>query len=204
MAVVEEPLVACHECDLLQREASLPKGGVARCCRCGATLYRNHPHSLERSLAFTLGALILFIISNSFPIVGLKIGGEFVPANLLGAARAMFRADMTPVALLVLATGFVAPLVQMAAMIYLLLPIQLSRKPPRPDLVFRAFALVTPWGMTEVFMLGVLVTLVKLLHLASVVPGVAMWSLAGVMLFLAAAAASFDQRRLWARLEAAR
>jgi hypothetical protein len=31
-----------------------------------------------------------------------------------------------------------------------------------------------------------------------------MWSLAGVMLLLAAAAASFDQRRLWARLEAAR
>jgi paraquat-inducible protein A len=204
MAVIEEPLVACHECDLLQREPHLPRGGIARCQRCGATLYRSHPNSLERSLAFTLGALILFIVSNTFPIVGLKISGEFVQANLLGAARAMFRADMAPVAALVLATGFVAPLVQMAAMIYLLLPIHFNRRPPHPDLVFRAIALVTPWGMVEVFMLGVLVTLVKLLHLASVVPGVAMWSLAGVMMLLAAAASSFDQRRLWARLEAAR
>jgi paraquat-inducible protein A len=29
-------LIACHECDLLQRETPLPRGGVARCARCGA------------------------------------------------------------------------------------------------------------------------------------------------------------------------
>ncbi len=47
------PLIACHECDLLQREAPLPRGGVARCGRCGGELYRNHPESLERTLALT-------------------------------------------------------------------------------------------------------------------------------------------------------
>ena len=44
----DAPLIACHECDLLQRETVLPGGGIARCTRCGAELYRNRPDSLNR------------------------------------------------------------------------------------------------------------------------------------------------------------
>jgi paraquat-inducible protein A len=57
------------------------------------------------------------------------------------------------------------------------------------------------WSMVEVFLLGVLVALVKLLHLASVVPGVALWSFGAMMLLHAAAWSAFDARALWARLE---
>ena len=64
--------------------------------------------------------------------------------------------------------------------------------------------LVQPWGMVEVFVLGILVSLVKLAHLAIVVPGVALWSFAGVMMLMAAATATFDPRDLWTRLGAPR
>ena len=64
-------LTACHECDLLQRETPLAPGGTARCPRCGAVLYRNQPDGLDRTLAYTLGAAALFVVANSFPIVGL-------------------------------------------------------------------------------------------------------------------------------------
>ena len=40
----------------------MPAGGVARCVRCDATLYRHHPESLERTLAFTAGAIVLFVL----------------------------------------------------------------------------------------------------------------------------------------------
>ena len=62
--------------------------------------------------------------------------------------------------------------------------------------------MITPWGMVEVMMLGVLVALVKLAHLAEIVLGVALWSLAALVILLAAAAAAFEPRDLWARLEA--
>ncbi|GAB3396407.1 paraquat-inducible protein A [Azotobacter armeniacus] len=204
MTMTEGALIACHECDLLQREPRLPEGGVARCQRCGATLFRSRPQSTERALAFTLGALLLFLIANVFPIVGLKLSGDFVQTTLLGAAQVMYRHDMRLVAGLVLTTTFAAPLAQMLAMIYLLLPARLKRQPPHARLVFRGMTLVQPWGMLEVFVLGILVALVKLAHLATVVPGVALWSFGGVMLLMAAATSSFDARDLWARLEAAR
>ncbi len=204
MGVTESPLVACHDCDLLQREPGLPAGGVARCRRCGAILLRSHPRGPERSLALSLGALILFLIANLHPIVGLKLSGDFIQTTLLGAAQAMYLNDMALIAGLVLATTFVAPLAQMLALIYLLLPACLGRQPPLARRVFRGMTLIQPWAMVEVFVLGTLVALVKLAHLAKVVPGVALWSYAGVMLLMTAAASSFAPRDLWVRLESTR
>jgi paraquat-inducible protein A len=56
--------------------------------------------------------------------------------------------------------------------------------------------------MVEVFMLGVLVSLVKLAHLAGVVAGIALWSFAALMLVMAGISAVFDVRGLWARASA--
>jgi len=63
---------------------------------------------------------------------------------------------------------------------------------------------IAPWGMIEVLMLGLLVALVKLQHIASVVPGVAIWAFGAVMVLLAAAAVTFNQREIWARIGSAR
>ncbi|SOE68398.1 paraquat-inducible protein A [Burkholderia sp. OK233] len=193
-------LVACHECDLLQRESAVPPAGTLRCCRCHAELYRAHPDSTARALAFTLTCVVLFFISNLYPIVGLAVNGDLVETTLLGAVRVLYKDGMWPIAGLVLATTFLMPLLQMTAMAYLLVPLQLNRRPYHADLVFRLMHLAQPWGMTEVLILGMLVALVKLAHIASVVPGVALWSFGALMLLLAAAASAFDPRALWQRM----
>jgi paraquat-inducible protein A len=197
-------LLACDECDLLQRETSLPPGGTARCRRCGAQLYRSHPHGLNRSLAYVLGALVLFVIANAYPVVGLEVRGELVQTTLFGAVRGIYADGMWPIAVLVLTTTIIAPLAEMVAMAYLLAPLHLGRVARGYALVFRALLLARPWGMVEVLMLGVLVALAKLAHIAAVVPGIAMWSLGGEMLLLAAATAAFDPRAWWAKASAAR
>ncbi|MFL9982599.1 paraquat-inducible protein A [Paraburkholderia sediminicola] len=193
-------LVACHECDLLQRESAVPPAGTLRCCRCHAELYRAHPDSTARALAFTLTCVVLFFISNLYPIVGLAVNGDLVETTLLGAVRVLYKDGMWPIAGLVFATTFLMPLLQMTAMAYLLVPLQLNRRPYHADLVFRLMHLAQPWGMTEVLILGMLVALVKLAHIASVVPGVALWSFGALMLLLAAAASAFDPRALWQRM----
>jgi paraquat-inducible protein A len=198
-----EPLIACHECDLLQREIHLPKGGVARCRRCGATLFRSHPESLDRALALTLGALFLFVIANAYPIVGLEINGEIIQATLPGTVQTLYRNEMALVAGLLFFTTLLTPLLQMLAMLHLLLPLRFARLPQNASLVFRLLVAIQPWVMVEVFVLGALVSLVKLAHMATVIPGVALWSFGGLMILLAAASTSFDTRQLWAKLEAA-
>jgi len=193
-------ILACHECDLLQHEPKLEPFGVALCHRCGAQLYRSRPNTLERVPAYILGAFILYVISNSFPVVGLSVQGELVQATLLGAVRGMYADGDWLIALLVLVTAIVAPFVQMIAMAWLVLSLRMGHVPKRFAKVFRVFVFARPWGMVEVLMIGVLVALVKLAHMAEVVPGIALWSLAGSMVLLAAAGAAFDPHLLWSKL----
>jgi len=197
-------VVACHECDLLHREVRLRPGGTARCARCEAVLYRNVPDGLDRTLAVMLGAAVLFVLANAFPIVGLEVSGHRSSATLLGTVKTLHDQDMTSVAALVFFTTFLVPVIHIGAMLYLLLPLKLGRVPESLPRVFRVVQSVRPWGMVEVFMLGTLVSLAKLSHLAAVKPGVALWSFGVLMLLVAAGAAWFDPKALWARVEAVR
>ncbi len=58
--------------------------------------------------------------------------------------------------------------------------------------------------MVEVFLLGVLVSLLKLAKVADVHFGVGFWAFGAVMVFMAAAVAGIDREELWDRLEVAR
>ena len=197
-------LIACHECDLLQHETPLPLGGSARCRRCDALLYRGHPDSLERTLAITVAAMLLFIVSNASPIVGLQLQGQHTAATLYGAVHALYNQDMKLIATLVFVTTILVPAAELAILMYMLVPLRLGRTPPGLAVVFRFLQSIHPWGMVEVFMLGVLVSLVKLSHIADVETGVALWSFGALMLLMTAVAAIFDPRDVWARVEVAR
>src|SRR5213594_4155216 len=186
-------LIACHECDLLQREIVLPPGGTACCSRCGAVLYRNTPDSLDRTLAFTVGAAVLFILANVFPVVGLEAQGNRTSTTLFGTVRTLHDQGMTSVAVLVFVTAILMPALDIGAMLYMLLPIRLGVVPKGLPAMFRLVQTVRPWGMVEVFMLGTLVSLAKLSHIAAVRPGIALWSF-GMLMFLVAAAGRRGRR----------
>src|SRR5476651_1348517 len=197
----EVKLIACHECDLLQWETALSEGGTARCQRCDATLYRSLPPTSDRALALTVAAAILFAVANWFPVIGLWVNGTLVETTLFVAASSLYADGMWPIAGLVFVTTILMPSMNIAAVIYLLLPLQLGGFPQKPEIVLRVLRHVAPWGMIEVLMLGMLVALVKLQHIATVVPGVAIWAFGAVMLLLAAAAVTFNPRDIWARLD---
>ncbi len=196
-------LIACRECDLLQREIVLPPGGTACCSRCGAVLHRSKPDSLDRTLAFTVGAAVLFILANVFPVVGLEAQGNRTSTTLFGTVRTLHDQGMTSVAVLVFVTTILMPALDIGAMLYMLLPIRLGVVPKGLPAMFRLIQTVRPWGMVEVFMLGTLVSLAKLSHIAAVRPGIALWSFGMLMFLVAAAAASFEAHDFWAQVAAA-
>ncbi|MCX5728526.1 MAG: paraquat-inducible protein A [Nitrospirae bacterium] len=190
-------LTACHECDLLQREPILPPGGVACCRRCSAVLFRDIPDAVDRALAYTLGAAFLFIIANLFPIVGLEAAGIANATSLYGAVETIWKSDMEGVAALVFITTILIPAMEISLRLYVLLPLKLGHVPQGLAPILRLLQSVRPWSMTQVFILGVLVALVKLAHLAHIVPGIALWSFGGLILLLTGATVSFNTHELW-------
>jgi paraquat-inducible protein A len=198
---MKETLLACHECDLLQSSGILPDGGDSRCCRCNALLRRSHPQHLERSLAFAGGALVLLVICNVFPILGLEAAGDVIETTLFGTIRSMYGDGLWLVAGLILLTTLLAPFTHLAAMLYVLIPLRFGRKPREGVRVLKLLTMAKQWGMVEVFVLGVLVSLVKLQSMATVIPGIALWSFGGLMVLFTAATAAFDTHQVWAELD---
>ena len=192
-------LLACPECDLLQSDSAVPRPRKALCARCGAVLYQRHPHGLERTAALTAAALALFAIANAFPILSLELQGERTSATLAGAVTALWSQNMQLVAALVLFTAVLMPFAELAALAWLLVPLRFGLRAPYFGAVFQGLQFAQRWGMVEVFVLGALVSFVKLGHLANVEAGIALWSFAALMLVMAAIEANFDPRDLWQR-----
>lgn len=189
--------IACHECDLLQTEPRLAPGETARCVRCGAFLARNPPDSVDRTLALSCAAAILYLIANVYPLVGLEMQGRRVEVSLAGALRVLWRDGMEAVAALVGVTTLLFPVLELAMILVVLVPLRLGRISPRLVPFFRLVRAMQPWGMTEVFLLGMLVSLVKLSHLAEVILGTAFWAMAALIVVLTLAGRAFDSRLLW-------
>lgn len=193
-------LIACHECDLLLREIDLKSGHTAVCPRCGATLYRKTTESLSRTLALCLAAALFLLIANIYPILGIESRGNGNATNLYGAVVSLWDQEMHFISTLVFVTAIVIPTLELLLLIYLLLPLKLGLIPPGLALIMRFLQNIEPWGMVEVFMLGILVALVKLTDNFQIIPGIALWSFGGVTFLMAAVATTFNPRDVWSQL----
>jgi len=194
------PLIACPDCDLLQREAAVPAGGAARCSRCGTVLYRNRPGSLDRTLAYTLAAAVAFVVGNAVPLMGLTAVGHTASTTIIGGVQEMWQQGQPMTALLVGFCAVFAPALDIVLTLAILLA---ARRLPAPRWVgtlLRWSPFIRPWRMVEVMMLGILVALIKIAELATVVPDLGMFGLLALMMLLAAMASSFDPREVWARV----
>ena len=196
-----DALIACHECDLIHRVKPLPIKGVANCTRCGSVLYRHKPNSLERTLALSLAGLVLFVLANSFPFLALKMESQLHQTNLITGIKVLYTQGMQGLAVVVLLTTILAPLAQLLGMLYLLLPLRHDRVPLKFAPIFRLVRGLQPWSMMEVFMLGILVSVVKLAKMAQIVPGIAIFSFFGLIVVLTAATVSLDPHEIWHRWE---
>ena len=67
--------------------------------------------------------------------------------------------------------------------------------------VFRIVQEFQPWGMTGVFLLGILVAYVKLSDMAEVMPGPSLYGLAAFTVAMAALVTSLDPGAVWDALE---
>jgi paraquat-inducible protein A len=188
-------VVVCEGCDAVYRKAELHAREVARCSRCGTELARHTGEQHRRILPLTVASMVLFIIANLFPIVEIELQGRRSQTTLFGAVLALQAEGMSLVALLVLATTLLFPFLQLCILLYLLVPLKHLRRPGF-SLLVRAMQSLRPWGMIEVFLLGVMVAIVKLTSLATVLPGPALWAFVGLTVLLTSVL-SFDPRAFW-------
>jgi paraquat-inducible protein A len=175
-------------------------GAAARCTRCGCTLHRNRPGSLDRTLALTLAGIVLFVIANSFPFLSFQMQGQTTETTLATGVKDLYEQGMWELSAVVLFTSILAPGIQLALLLIVLIPLKLGWLPRGFPTLFRYVQTLTPWGMMDVFMLGILVSVVKLLDMASIVPGISLYAFAILIFVLAGAQNALDPDIVWSRV----
>jgi paraquat-inducible protein A len=193
-----QQLVACHECDLLFRRPASANGLVARCSGCGANLKGIHGTGLSPDFlcAVIVAALITFCMAQAFPVIQLQANGMTSEATLFGAVRSLWTGNMRLVAIMVFCSSILFPLIELVACAYVLIPLCLGKRPAHFNAIMRVVQHIRPWGMVEVFMLGALITIVKMVSIAQVIPGIGLFAFAALTVMLGVLAAS-DLSRLW-------
>jgi paraquat-inducible protein A len=190
-------VIVCPACDLAHRHSAAPTGGSAQCARCRATLQRPQNAAIDAAIALAVCALVLLLLSNAYPLVGMHVNGSSRETTLIGAALGLYAQDYRSLAALVLLTTVVAPLLQILSLLYVLIPLWRRRPAPGQYAVLRLLTQIRPWSFTEVFILGVLVALVRLSKFAHIVPGVSLWSCVLLMFCLSALTGMTSSEQIW-------
>lgn len=202
--ISDEPIrVSCHFCDALQEAPRLLEGDAAHCCRCGEMLYQNRPRSLARATGFSSAALIFMLLAHLFPSITVDSGSIRRELTLLEAADALFREANPLMGVVAVLFTVVAPLTLMGGLLYVAAPLRFGVALPGALTVTKIFQLSEPWSMLEVFLVGILVSLLKLGAVGEVHLGAGLWALVGLVFCTAFAMAGIDRLELWDRLEIA-
>jgi paraquat-inducible protein A len=154
----------------------------------------------EAALALTLTGLLLFALTNIFPLLGLRAQGVEHDLHLFGASVAFWGQDYHLLAILIVLNIIVFPLFELLSLLIVLLTIRFGWRPQLAAFLYRWLRELKPWGMLEVFMLGVLVAVVKLGDMATLIVGTAFWSFAGLIVVMTAATATLDPFTVWTGL----
>ncbi|WP_146137295.1 paraquat-inducible protein A [Zobellella taiwanensis] len=200
-SVSRRRLRVCHECDLLVALPTLRPGEKADCPRCGHTLVRRHANPAERSLALSLATLITLALSVAFPFIGFEISGIGNRIGLTDSAATLIGLHQPLVALCVLLTVIILPLVYLCSVAWLCLGLLLHRPLPRSRHIARTLRHVTPWMMADVFVIGTLVSLIKVVGMADIELGLSFWTFCAYALLLLLTTQSVDSDWLWFSLD---
>lgn len=191
---------ACPECDLLLNPARPDPGDKAHCPRCGCLLQRPRKQSVERTLALSIAGLILIIPANLLPMMGIKIFGNSLDGNLWSGVAALFKEDMWTVAILVLLSSVLLPVVNMG--LAFLVSLHLYIKKPNAHLPswLRWFQHLQEWAMLEVYALGIIVACVKLSSIAELRFGLGLYAFIALLIVNAMLSIELDRYLFWRRI----
>jgi len=195
-----EQLVACHECDLLMRKPVLQDGESAECPRCGYELFSHRHRVVRRSMALVLTALLLYIPANFLPIMQLNLLGQTSQDTVWSGVVGLYESGMQGIAVVVFLCSMVVPLLKLLCQLLVLLSIRMDFARSYGLLLYRIYHHMREWGMLEVYLMGILVAMVKLMDLADLSLGLGLFCFIALLLVQVWLEVTMAPHQIWEAL----
>lgn len=196
-------MVSCHDCHLLSRWPNVSSHHIAHCPRCGSELHQRKPHSIAKTWALVITAVILYIPANLLPMTVITSLGSVSEDTIISGVIYFIQSGSWEIAVIIFTASVFVPFMKFIILVYLLLSVQFkSIKRPKDRIVlYRITEAVGRWSMVDVYVVTILVALVQLGGLADIEAGPAAIYFASVVVTTMIAAESFDPRLIWDVLE---
>lgn len=194
-------IIACHGCDLLLERLPVKPGEKLFCPRCGELLLAPKNNSVNRSLALALSGLVLFPFAILQSIMTLDTMGFENSGNILDGVLMTFRDGYWLVAAILALTTIVFPLIKLTLLFVITLNIKLDRNPDYLRLLMRGYVHFDEWGMLEVYMIGILVTIIKMHHMANIHYETGLFCFIGILAMTLGSTLVMDQEEFWYLIE---
>lgn len=191
---------ACEECDLLIPATPLEVGQASCCPRCGHTLSRHLPQQELRPIAYGFAALIMFLLANAFTFMSFSAKGIGQEMTFLQSITTLVDEGYLFLGAVLSLTLIGLPLVYMGSIMLVLWRVDKDLHSNALRSLGRLLCRIKPWLMVDVFLVGVLISLVKLMGMADIKMGLSFWAFVGYTVLLIKMISSLDQMWLWQRL----
>ena len=189
--------IQCHECDLTLTRPNLAENQKAHCPRCGFTLSAKHRNANERIIALAITAIIFLMISIPFDFLTFKINGLENKFDIASSFITLINNGYPVLAVIELITIFAIPSTILLALIYLLIPMSKGRYPPHGRLVLNILFKLLPWSMVEIFLIGALVSLIKIISMADIELGLSFYAFVLFAIAITIVAVHLDKDQLY-------
>lgn len=195
-----ERLIACHECDLLLRKPLTSTGEKVECPRCGYELYTHRSQVVRRSLALVITALLLYLPANFLPIMQLNLLGQVTEDTVWSGVLGLYSSGMQSIAVVVFLCSMAVPLLKLLCQFAVLLSIRLDIGRSYGLLLYRIYHHMREWGMLEVYLMGILVAIVKLVDLADLSIGIGLFCFIALLLVQVWLEVTMSPHQIWEAL----
>lgn len=182
--------IACPYCDTLYQQVPLGKGESLSCAVCGSTI-DNGVADFQKSLIFALTAVILFIIANTFPFITIELAGQTNTITILSSLDSLFDNGLEVLGVLVFFLIIVTPLWYLLGVVWVALSFRFNLAINVTRHFLHWMARLSPWNMLEVYLVGVLVMIVKIMQIANIKFDYGFWAFVALMICSVLSAAYF-------------
>jgi len=177
-ARVQPLTLTCHQCGAVYSRPELEPDQWTQCVRCHSVLETYAAFTPTAWLAIILTSFLSLGFANAYPVATLYLQGQGQAATFFDAVSVVWREGYQEVAVVTFAAGFLLPVIHLCLLFAVLLPLSLGRLPVYFEWAIKMIDHLKPWCMVPVFLVGILVSVVKLAGLASLVAGVGLFATA--------------------------
>lgn len=194
----QESLILCHKCDLLVALPVLGELEKACCPRCHATLTVRWNDPSHRLNTYSVAALFMLLVTNLFPLISMNVADIHSNVTLPQIPQVMLSENHVALGVFFLLFVLLVPAFCLISVLLLInpLPLPLGVKIALARILFW----LKTWGMSEIFLAAVLVSVVKLVTYGEIAMG---WSFLPLCLFCLLQVRVFqclDRYWLWQRI----